>query len=227
MRPPKALERPACRTGSSPPSDAIGHATDVAPTLSLLTVLLLVRHGETAPNLEGRLLGRADPPLTPRGREQAAEVARELPRPDLVVSSPLQRALTTANAFGVEPRLDERWIELDYGELDGRTLAEVPEETWSRWREDSSFAPPGGESLDALGVRVRDACEELAPVAAAGVVVVVSHVSPIKAALAWALGVTDAIAWRMYVEDAGVSRIDIGPLGPSVRWFNRGLTPGV
>jgi broad specificity phosphatase PhoE len=58
-------------------------------------------------------------------------------------------------------------------------------------------------------------------------VVVVSHVSPIKAALAWALGVTVAIAWRMYVEDAGVSRIDIGPLGPSVRWFNRGLTPGV
>ncbi len=226
MRPPKALERPACRTGSSPPSDAIGHATGVAPTRSLLNVLLLVRHGETAPNVEGRLLGRTDPPLTPRGREQAAAVARELPRPKLVVSSPLQRALTTAGAFGVEPRIDERWIELDYGELDGRTLADVPEETWTRWRQDSSFAPPGGESLDALGVRVRAACEELVPVAASGVVVVVSHVSPIKAALAWALGVTDAIAWRMYVEDAGVSRIDIGPRGPSVRWFNRGFRPG-
>jgi broad specificity phosphatase PhoE len=189
-------------------------------------VLLLVRHGETAPNVEGRVLGRADPPLTQRGREQAAAVARALPRPDLVVSSPLQRALVTAGAFGVKPRVDERWIELDYGELDGRTLAEVPEGTWTRWRDDSSFAPPGGESLDALGARVRAACEELAPVAASGVVVVVSHVSPIKAALTWALGVTDATAWRMYVEDAGVSRIDIGPLGPSLRWFNRGITPG-
>jgi broad specificity phosphatase PhoE len=189
-------------------------------------VLLLVRHGETAANVEGRLLGRADPPLTPRGCEQAAAVARGLPRPDVVVSSPLQRAVATAAAFGVEPQLDERWTELDYGELDGRAPAEVPEETWSRWREDSSFAPPGGESLDALGMRVRAACEELAPVATSGVVVVVSHVSPIKAALAWALGVADAVAWRMYVEDAGVSRIDIGPAGPSVRWFNRGLTPG-
>jgi broad specificity phosphatase PhoE len=189
-------------------------------------VLLLVRHGETAANVEGRVLGRSDPPLTPRGRKQAAALARDLPRPDLVVSSPLQRALVTAGAFGVEPRIDERWIELDYGDLDGRVLADVPEATWSEWREDSSFAPPGGESLDALGGRVRAACEELAPVAATGVVVVVSHVSPIKAALAWALGVTDAIAWRLYVEDAGVSRIDIGPRGPSVRWFNRGFRPG-
>jgi broad specificity phosphatase PhoE len=189
-------------------------------------VLLLVRHGETAPNVEGRLLGRADPPLTPRGRDQAAALAHGLPRPDLVVSSPLQRAVATAAAFELEPRLDERWTELDYGELDGRAPSDVPDETWRQWRGDSSFAPPGGESLADLGVRVRAACEELAPVAVTDVVVVVSHVSPIKAALAWALGATDAIAWRMYVEDASVSRIDVGPSGPSLRWFNRGLPPG-
>ena len=53
-------------------------------------------------------------------------------------------------------------------------------------------------------------------------VVVVTHVSPIKAAVAWALDVPDDIAWRMYVEDASVSRIDIEPEGPVVRWFNRG-----
>ena len=56
-------------------------------------------------------------------------------------------------------------------------------------------------------------------------VVVVTHVSPIKAAVAWALDVPDTIAWRMYVEDASVSRIDIGPDGPVVRWFNRGSAP--
>ena len=54
---------------------------------------------------------------------------------------------------------------------------------------------------------------------------VVTHVSPIKAALAWALDVPVEIAWRMYVEDAGVSRIDVGPDGPVVRWFNRGVPP--
>jgi broad specificity phosphatase PhoE len=189
-------------------------------------VLLLVRHGETVPNVEGRLLGRADPPLTARGREQAMALAAAVPRPDLVVSSPLQRALATAEAFEVELLTDDRWTELDYGELDGRTLADVPEETWAEWRRDVSFAPPGGESLAALGGRVRAACEELTPAATSGVVVVVTHVSPIKAALAWALGVPDGVAWRMYVEDASVSRIDLGTAGPTVRWINRGLPPG-
>ncbi len=69
------------------------------------------------------------------------------------------------------------------------------------------------------------ACDELTPTATSGVVLVVTHVSPIKAALAWALDVPVDIAWRMYVEDASVSRIDVGPTGPAVRWFNRGLPP--
>jgi broad specificity phosphatase PhoE len=189
-------------------------------------VLLLVRHGQTTPNVEGRLLGRLDPPLTPRGEEQARTVAAALPRPDRVVSSPLRRAVQTAAEFGTDVEVDERWIELDYGEFDGRVLADVPAETWRRWRRESSFAPPGGESLDTLAARVHDACEELASAAADAVVVVVSHVSPIKAALAWALGVPVSIAWRMFVEDSGVSRIDFGAAGPSVRWFNRGLPSG-
>ncbi len=54
-------------------------------------------------------------------------------------------------------------------------------------------------------------------------VVVVTHVSPIKAALAWAMDVPIAMSWRMYVEDASVSRIDRVPDGPVVRWFNRGI----
>jgi broad specificity phosphatase PhoE len=189
-------------------------------------VLLLVRHGETRPNVERRLLGRIDPPLTLRGEEQARTVAAALPRPDRVVSSPLRRAVQTAAGFGIDVEIDDRWIELDYGEFDGRVLADVPAETWTHWRRDSSFAPPGGESLDALATRVHAACEELAPAASSDVVVVVSHVSPIKAALAWALGVPVSIAWRMFVEDASVSRIDVGATGPSVRWFNRGLPSG-
>jgi broad specificity phosphatase PhoE len=189
-------------------------------------VLLLVRHGETAPNVERRLLGRADPPLTPRGQEQARMVAAGLPRADRVVSSPLRRAVETAGAFGVDVEVDERWVELDYGDFDGRAPADVPAETWARWRQDPSFAPPGGESLARLADRVRAACEALAPAAGTGVVVVVTHVSPIKAALAWALDVPVTIAWRTFVEDASVSRIDVGEAGPSVRWFNRGLPPG-
>jgi len=188
-------------------------------------MLLLVRHGETPPNRRGLLLGRADPSLTDLGHEQARRLAAALPAPDLVVSSPLRRALDTASEFGRPVQVDERWIELDYGELDGQRTSAVAAGVWARWRADASFAPPGGESLEALAIRVSDACAALAAEAADTTVVVVTHVSPIKAAIAWALDVPVEISWRMYVEDAGVSRIDIEPQGPIVRWFNRGLGP--
>ena len=81
---------------------------------------------------------------------------------------------------------------------------------------------PDGESLEALSIRVHAACAALAEAAAVSTVVVVTHVSPIKAAIAWALDVPVEISWQMYVEDASVSRIDIEPQGPVVRWFNRG-----
>ncbi len=189
-------------------------------------MLLIVRHGETGPNVEGRLLGRADPPLTDVGRAQARSLAVALPSPAVVVASPLQRARDTASEFGKSVEIDERWIELDYGELDGLPTSAVAEDMWVRWRTDASFTPPGGESLAALGARVRSACESLAEMAASSVVVVVTHVSPIKAVIAWALDVPVTIAWRMFVEDASVSRIDFAPAGPIVRWFNRGLPPG-
>jgi broad specificity phosphatase PhoE len=184
-------------------------------------MLLLVRHGETAANVEGLLLGRADPTLTDRGREQARVLAEVLPTPARVIASPLRRALDTAAAFGIDVEVDERWIELDYGDLDGRSASSVPPETWRRWRSDPMSAPPGGESLASLGRRVREACGALCDDATHGVVLVVTHVSPIKAAIAWALDVSDDVAWRMYVEDASVTRIDVGSDGPLLRWFNR------
>lgn len=184
-------------------------------------MLLLVRHGETAANVDGLLLGRADPPLTDRGRAQASAVAAALPAPTWLISSPLQRARETAAAFGCPIEIDDRWIELDYGELDGRPASALAAADWVRWRADLAYVPPGGESLAALGQRVRAACADLSKAAESGVVTVVTHVSPIKAAAAWALGVPDEIAWRMFVEDASVCRIDIGPGGPVLRWFNR------
>lgn len=185
-------------------------------------MILLIRHGQTAANAAGLLLGRDDPPLTDLGRRQAAVVSAAAPEVRRVVTSPLRRARETAAAFGphVAVEVDDRWTELDYGEFEGRPHGEIPSETWRRWRRDPSFAPPGGESLAALGVRVRDACEQLAGEHGDGDVAVVSHVSPIKAAIAWALGVDDAVAWRMFLDVASISRVAIGPNGPSVRTYN-------
>ena len=75
-----------------------------------------------------------------------------------------------------------------------------------------------------LGVRVRGACEELLDEARERDVVVVSHVSPIKAAIAWALGVGDEVAWRLFVRVASITRVAIGPAGPTLHSFNEAST---
>ena len=183
-------------------------------------MLILARHGQTSANAEGRLCGRADVPLTELGIRQAKAMAVGIGRPARVVSSPLSRARDTAAAFGLPVEVDERWIELDYGILDLLAYGDVAADVWDRWRADRDYVPEGGESLTALGRRVREACAELAAAAVTEDIVVVSHVSPIKAAIAWALDVGDQVAWRLYVRDASVHRILTGPPGPRLVAFN-------
>jgi broad specificity phosphatase PhoE len=177
-----------------------------------VAVIVLARHGRTQANARGLLLGRTDVALDDLGRRQADGLAGCLASSGIerIVSSPLQRCTTTAEVvaarLGCPVELDERWIELDYGEFEGAPLSTVPAETWAAWRGDVSWAPPGGESLAALGVRVRAACEELAREPG---VLVVSHVSPIKAAAAWALGVGDDVTWRMFLAPGSITRIAV------------------
>ncbi|MEJ7584945.1 MAG: histidine phosphatase family protein [Acidimicrobiales bacterium] len=183
-------------------------------------MLIVVRHGRTTVNAAGLLLGRADPPLDDVGRDQARAVAAAIGPVDRVVSSPLARCRSTAAEFVLPVEVDDRWIELDYGDWDGRPLAGVPAEAWNAWRADNDFSPPGGETLSALGRRVRAAATDLAEEAQERAIVVVTHVSPTKALLAWALGVGDEIAWRAFVAPASVTRIAVGERGPSLVGFN-------
>lgn len=183
-------------------------------------MLILVRHGQTQANAEARVLGRADPPLTELGLRQATAMAAAVGSVDRVVASPLARARQTAACFGVPVEVDERWIELDFGEYDERLLTDVPLEVWQRWRADPGYAPPGGESLVSVGERVRAACEALADDARERNVVVVSHVSPIKAAVTWALGTGDEVIWRLFLDLASVSKVEVGPHGPVLRTYN-------
>jgi len=186
-------------------------------------VLILLRHGQSTLNAAGCLAGRLDVPLTDVGREQAAAGARAvlaLGRPVRVVSSPLIRARETAEALGLPVEVDERWIELDYGEFDGRPLGDVPADFWTALRADPTWRPAGGESLVDVGRRVRAACDELGPAAGEGDVVVVTHVSPLKAAVAWALGVGDEVSWRLYLATGSITRIALTGRGPSLHGFN-------
>jgi broad specificity phosphatase PhoE len=191
-------------------------------------MIVLLRHGRTTGNASGLLVGRADLPLDDEGQLQAAAAAQTLATTaDItrVVSSPLERCRSTAKAVAdkidVPVTVDDRWIELDYGELDGTPLAAVPTETWAAWQADSRWRPPGGESLAELGERVRTACAELAADSTAtGDVLVVTHVSPIKAALAWALGMGDEVAWRTFLRPASITRIATNGPRPILHSFN-------
>ena len=183
-------------------------------------MLFIVRHGRTVANAAGLLQGRVDNPLDDQGRQQAGLIAKVLGPVDRVVSSPLQRALQTAEPLGQIPRIDERWIELDYGEWDSRPVADITPDEWAAWREDPSFSPPGGESLIELDRRVAAACEELISEAEDLRVAVFTHVSPIKSTIAWALGVSEQISWRLNVAQAQITRIAIRNGRPVITTFN-------
>ena len=96
----------------------------------------------------------------------------------------------------------------------------MPPDVWQSWRENAAFRTRGGESFGDLDARVRTACEELRERIHEHDIVVVSHVSPIKAAVAWALGVTMEIMFHCHLSQASLCRIDVGRFGPLLHSFN-------
>jgi broad specificity phosphatase PhoE len=138
----------------------------------------------------------------------------------VLISSPLQRARLTASYLGTDVQVDERWIELDYGTLDGTAVADLDPADWARWRADPHFNPGGGETMAALAERVRPACEELCAIAENRNVVVVSHVTPIKAAVMWALDVGIEHAFGTFLEQASITRLAVSPTRRVLWSFN-------
>jgi broad specificity phosphatase PhoE len=183
-------------------------------------VLVLVRHGRTEANASRKLQGLLDLPLDDVGLAQAAGVAEWIGRPDRLISSPLSRARQTAEAFGVPYEVDDRWLELDYGDLDGVPLAEVGEDVWTRWRTDPHYRVGGGETMAEMHKRVVAASDELLADAASQLIVITSHVAPIKAAVTWALGVDVSVGWRCHLDQASVCRILAGATGPVLLGYN-------
>ncbi|MCL5948732.1 MAG: histidine phosphatase family protein [Actinobacteria bacterium] len=193
--------------------------------------LLLIRHGESTANSSRLTAGRLDVPLTANGREQARELGMHLPQIMAgkkivrVISSPLARAIDTAALLQLplQADMDSRWMEMDYGDFDGLPIDSVPAGFWQRWMADIGYAPPGGESLVSVGTRVRSACHDIVSQGYKDdeIVVVVSHVSPIKAAIAWSLGAGDQAAWHMHLDTASVSSVSILDGKPLMHRFNQ------
>jgi glucosyl-3-phosphoglycerate phosphatase len=150
--------------------------------------LILLRHGESTWNAQGRMQGTADPPLSDAGRAQARALAPLLARlhPDAVVCSDLRRACETAAGLGLAGAVaDPRWREADLGRWAGRLAAEVvaeEPEAHAAWLEGAG-APPGGEAFPDTCARVEGAVRVLAA-SGARCALIVTHGGPIRAACA-------------------------------------------
>ncbi len=186
-------------------------------------MLILVRHGRTHANAQALLQGHMDPPLDEVGVDQAhrtALVLNDLYPDATVISSPLQRARTTAAAISDNVIIDERFIELNYGDYDGVPMTDIPHDIWQQWRNDHHFRPPNGETLAELDQRVHTALRDLSERAHDEHVIVVSHVSPIKSAVVWALNGDTSMTWRCMLDRASITRIAVSNRGPSLIGFN-------
>jgi len=184
--------------------------------------LFLVRHGETESNRLGLALGRNDVPLNERGVMQAERLGLALSREPFVAvyASPLRRTLETARAVagphGLEVAVEERLIEMDIGELDGLTFAEVRTrypgllEEWVSG-PGPNMPMPGGERLVDVQERAWSTVTELAARHAEEAVAAVTHNFVILCLLTKVLGLELSQFRRLRHAVAAVSVVDFTP----------------
>jgi probable phosphoglycerate mutase len=150
------------------------------------TELLLIRHGETDHNRQGRFQGQVDVPLNTTGLAQAERLAQRLQQEplDVLVSSDLSRARGTAEPLralrrGLDLATDAAWREQAFGVLEGLVVAEArlthPEAFAAWWAHTPEGAPPGGESPRVFHARVLEALQALALAHAGARVAVFTH----------------------------------------------------
>lgn len=198
------------------------------------TRFVLVRHGVTELSVARRFAGRSDLPLTEQGVQQAELAADRLAglagSVTAVLSSPLLRTRQTADRIAGRLELpvtvEDGLIETDYGAWDGHSFDEV-QQRWpddlARWLADPTAVPTGGESFQTVGRRVGAARDRIVERHPGQVVLLVSHVSPIKLLVQSALGAPVSAVHRMYLEPASITVIDYldgNPAGASLRGYN-------
>ena len=174
--------------------------------------LILLRHGETEWSVAGRHTGRTDVPLTPRGEEIAAALAKVISRRRIraAFTSPAKRAVRTAELAGLaDAKPDPDLWEWDYGGYEGRTTADIRKERpgWYLWRDGviPGDAAHPGESIEQVGTRADAVLGRVRPLladAGGGDVVLVAHGHVLRVLTARYLGLEPA-AGRLFRLDTG------------------------
>ncbi|HYC03562.1 MAG TPA: histidine phosphatase family protein [Azospirillaceae bacterium] len=193
-----------------------------------MTHFLLVRHGShdlLGSTLAGRMEGVG---LSASGREEAERLAGVLERAGItrLLSSPVQRCRETAAIIATRIRVPveptPEVTEVDFGEWTGRRFAELEgDPRWLRWNAFRSGAvTPGGESMQQVQLRMVTHLERIRREEPTGTVAVIGHADPIRATLAWALGMTLDLMLRLEVAPASLSRLELAEWGVRVLSVN-------
>ncbi len=191
-------------------------------------MIVLIRHGQTTTNAKGLLVGRSNPELTELGERQARALRPLLGGVQEVWTSPLERARATARLAlpDVPLEVKETFIEVDYGDLEGEPISVVSAEQWEAFESDHELALGHGESLASVDARVHAELDKLLAdtesllYEAHKHLAIVSHVSPIKSATVWALGVSGSVAWRTRLDNGSITTIGARRGAPMLVHFN-------
>lgn len=180
------------------------------------TLFDLIRHGE--PRGGTRFRGSLDDPLSERGWQQMRGAIGEQEVWDRVLCSPLQRCQAFARAFarerGLPLAMDEALQEIDFGDWEGRTPAQIEQSDPGRlaafWRNARDTPPPGGETLEAFHQRVTGAWAHWQEQLAGERVLLVCHGGVVRMILSAVLEMSPAAAMAsLHVPYAGRSRVRI------------------
>ncbi|QHI70412.1 histidine phosphatase family protein [Tichowtungia aerotolerans] len=154
------------------------------------TTIYLIRHGQTEWNVERRMQGRADSPLTLQGVEAAERLAPKIPPVSAVYSSPSGRTMQTARIlFGSREVVvcDDRLLEINLGDWEGRLQADLdledPEQHPNFWKAPHLFKKEGAETFSDVAGRAAGFLDEISGRHAGQSVAVVSHTTVIRSML--------------------------------------------
>jgi len=181
----------------------------------MVATLILVRHGQTDWNVNGRYMGWTDEPLNSEGVRQAQSVAQRLsPWPiSAVYSSPLQRAVSTADMVAGPHSIAVQTIdelgEMRIGGWEGmfaRDIAARYPELWKTWRTNpGDFRMPGGESLGEVRERVIRAFDRITAESEGKMALAVTHDVVVRLLSAHCLGTGLDIYRRLEVGNASIT----------------------
>jgi len=187
--------------------------------MSVMTELILVRHGETDWNRELRFQGHVDVALNAIGLEQARRVAARLATERVrgVYASDLVRARQTADPvaaqLGVGTTTHPDLREQSFGAVDGMRVADIKEQhptAWERWlRFEEDYGMPGGETTRQFHARVIDAVRRIAAEHRGGAVVVVTHGGVLDMIYRTARALPLSGPRQSLIPNAGLSRVAV------------------